>query len=263
MHRWIGWTYVTCALLAGAGGLGFILSKGTVGGVPMTTGFSLYGVLMLVAAVQTARYARGRRRPGGLERHRAWAIRLFALAIGSWLYRIEYGFWFLVAGGAGHTPEFGGWFDAIMDFFFYLPNLAVAELFLRARGQRSRPAIQLAAALGLLAATSFVASPPGISLRPIGGPASSTASRRTSEPRHTGLDPGSTFFHAAREKMGCRIRSGHDEMRQRSDPATGRGIILPLSKAALFLTFRASAANWPSPAPPITGGAAHFSGPRP
>lgn len=157
VHRWLGWTYVTCSVLAGVGGLAFIVSKGTVGGMPMTIGFSLYGVLMLVAAFETARHARGRRLPGGLDRHRAWAIRLFALAIGSWLYRIEYGFWFLVAGGIGHTAEFGGWFDAVMDFFFYLPNLAVAELFIRARRRRRHPGAQLGVAAALAAATAFVA----------------------------------------------------------------------------------------------------------
>src|SRR3546814_12780918 len=55
------------------------------------------------------------------------------------------------------TDHFRGWFDAIMTFFFYIPNLAVAEFFIRAgtgkrAGKRDTPA-----ALLLLAATAFVA----------------------------------------------------------------------------------------------------------
>lgn len=94
----------------------------------MDIGFGLYGALMLVCAVQTARYAVRR----DLLHHRAWALRLFALAIGSWLYRMEYGLWFMAVDAWGHQDDFRGWFDQIMAFFFFLPNLLVVELILRA-----------------------------------------------------------------------------------------------------------------------------------
>ena len=45
LHRWIGRVYVTAALLAGVGGLAFILAKGTIGGLHLGLGFGLYGVL--------------------------------------------------------------------------------------------------------------------------------------------------------------------------------------------------------------------------
>lgn len=118
----------------------------------MTLGFGLYGALMVVAATLTFVNGRSRR----LEPHRAWAIRLFALAIGSWLYRMEYGFWFLVAGRLGHADDFSGWFDIVMAFFFYLPNLAVAELFIRAR-RSMHGALALAATATLVAASGFLA----------------------------------------------------------------------------------------------------------
>jgi uncharacterized membrane protein len=153
LHRAIGRVYVTAAGLAGLGGLGFILAKGTIGGGPMDLGFGLYGALMVIAAVETYRHARARR----IERHRGWAIRLFALAIGSWLYRMDYGFWLMVTNGAGHTDGFSGPFDVVMAFFFYLPNLAIAELFIRARQAPGRPGIGLSAALTLNFATFFVA----------------------------------------------------------------------------------------------------------
>ena len=151
-HRWMGRVYVAAALLAGVGGLSFILTKGTIGGAVMDAGFGLYGVLTVLAAVQTARHARARR----MDAHRAWALRLFALAIGSWLYRMDYGFWIMLTDGAGHARDFRGPFDVVMAFWFYLPNLLVAEAFIRARRVSAPPAVRLAAAGVLAGATGFL-----------------------------------------------------------------------------------------------------------
>jgi hypothetical protein len=152
VHRWIGRVYVTVAGLAGAGGLGFILEQGTIGGRPMDLGFGLYGLLMVVCAVQTYRHAAARR----IEVHRAWAIRLYALAIGSWLYRMDYGLWLTLAKGMGHDHGFRGPFDVVMAFAFYVPNLVIAELFIRARRAPGHPAFRAAAVVALIAATGLV-----------------------------------------------------------------------------------------------------------
>jgi hypothetical protein len=151
LHRWLGRIYVSAALLAGVGGLAFILVMGRFGGRIMDVGFGLYGALMVLAAVQTYRYARAR----SLKLHRAWALRLFALAIGSWLYRMDYGFWLLLGDGRGHTHDFHGPFDHVMAFFFYLPNLLVVEAFIRAQSTAS-PKIRLAAAGLFTGATGFL-----------------------------------------------------------------------------------------------------------
>lgn len=145
LHRWLGRLYVVSAGAAGLGGLGFILASGTIGGPLMDVGFGLYGALMVLCAALTYVHARARR----LAQHRAWAIRLFALTIGSWLYRMEYGLWFLLFGSLGRGADFSGWFDAVMVFFFYLPNLAVAEIVLR-MGGAPRSALANVAAIALL-----------------------------------------------------------------------------------------------------------------
>ncbi|MCG8326147.1 MAG: DUF2306 domain-containing protein [Chitinophagales bacterium] len=152
IHRWLGRLYVISALGAAIGGLVFIFIKGTIGGLIMDIGFAGYGVLMFLAAIATLHYARS----GKFELHRAWAIRLFALAIGSWLYRMDYGFWFLFTDGLGHTSNFTGPFDYFMDFFFYLPNLLVAEVFIgRYEFARTKLAKGIAT-LGLSVATLFL-----------------------------------------------------------------------------------------------------------
>lgn len=151
-HRWVGWIYAVSALVTGLGGLAFILTRGTIGGTTMDVGFGLYGALMVLAAVQTLRHAIARR----LEIHRAWAIRLFALAIGSWLYRMDYGFWMLFAGRLGHTSTFDGWFDVFMIFWFYVPNLIVAEAFIRARRPQASNLLKGATATVLTGASLFL-----------------------------------------------------------------------------------------------------------
>lgn len=151
-HRWVGRIYVAAALLAAIGGLVFILVKGTIGGTVMSIGFSLYGLLMFIAGIQTYRHARARR----IEKHRAWALRLYALAIGSWLYRMDYGFWIMLADGAGHLKNFQGPFDRVMAFFFYIPNLLVAEVFIRSLRYKTSAVLNVLSALVLLLMTTFL-----------------------------------------------------------------------------------------------------------
>ncbi|HTG37652.1 DUF2306 domain-containing protein [Sphingomonas sp.] len=152
LHRQLGRAYVVAAALAGVGGLAFIFGRGTIGGPIMDVGFGVYGALMLLCAIMAFNTARHRQ----YEQHRAWAIRLFALTIGSWLYRMEYAFWFLAAGGIGHNRGLNGWFDAVMVFFFYIPNLAVAELFIRALRRRRDPRFDAGIAVMATAASVFI-----------------------------------------------------------------------------------------------------------
>jgi len=155
VHRWIGRVYAAAAFAAGVGGLVFIAAKGTVGGWMMNVAFAAYGVLMVLAAAQTVRHAMAR----NIDVHRGWAIRLFALAIGSWLYRIGYGLFFAIGGAEnpGHNETFSGWFDYIMDWAFFVPPLIVAEMFIRARRAQATTAGRLGATTTLALSAAFVA----------------------------------------------------------------------------------------------------------
>jgi hypothetical protein len=152
VHRVSGRIYVSVSILAALGGLAFIALKGTVGGTVMDIGFGLYGSLMLLAAVQTIRFAMAK----NFSNHQAWAWRLYALAIGSWLYRMDYGLWLALTDWVGHTDGFDGWFDRIMAFFFYIPNLVIVELMIRARNRTASDTLRMASTVAALAACGIL-----------------------------------------------------------------------------------------------------------
>jgi len=128
-HRWAGRVTVAAAMAAAIGGLSYIALRGTIGGPPMSAGFALYGLLMGLAALQAVRFARA----GDVRRHRNWALRLFVLAVASFLYRLHYALWEIATGGAASNDAFTGAFDRVQVFAFYLPYLALVELWIRLR----------------------------------------------------------------------------------------------------------------------------------
>lgn len=132
VHRWTGRVYVTAGFLAGAGGLSYIFTHGAF--TPSASvAFAIWGVLMMACAVMAYVYARARR----FDRHRAWAIRLFALVLGSWLFDVEYELWRELTGGMGYGADgiSGPVFYAIL-YLFFVPNLLVAEFFIRNKHKR-------------------------------------------------------------------------------------------------------------------------------
>lgn len=133
-HRWSGRVLVAGALITGIAGLIYIAQRGTIGGMWMDIGFALYGSLLILTAGQAMRHARARR----FTQHRAWALRFFVLAIGSWIYRVHYGLWYLATDGLGSRDDFLGPFDLVQNFAFYLPYLLLVELYLRWRPAPAR-----------------------------------------------------------------------------------------------------------------------------
>lgn len=69
---------------------------------------------------------------------------------------MECGLWPLLFGNIGCAAGFNGWFDEIMVLFFYVPNLIVAEMFIRA-GRKGQGAVANFGAVALLlVASAFV-----------------------------------------------------------------------------------------------------------
>ena len=153
VHRWTGRVYVAAGFLAGAGGLSYILTHGAFSPAA-SIAFSIWGVAIMASAVMAYAQARARR----FDRHRAWAIRLFALVLGSWLFDIESQIWTDLAGGIGMHPDgASGPFDLAMLVLFFVPNLLVAEFFIRNLHRRLvLPARLRGPALVVLGAASLV-----------------------------------------------------------------------------------------------------------
>jgi hypothetical protein len=120
---------IVAGVATALGGLVYIALRGTIGGTPMDIGFSLYGVLLLGAALQTIRHARA----GHFAEHHKWALRFFWLALGSWFYRVHYGLWYLATDRLWSNPQFTGGFDLVQNFAFFLPYLIGVEIYLRRR----------------------------------------------------------------------------------------------------------------------------------
>lgn len=96
----------------------------------MSFGFALYGLCLAGSAAMTLRTARARDRAA----HRRWGLRTIWLAIASWLFRVEYGLWFLFTGGLGSTPTLDGPFDKVMVLAFFVPPLLILEWRFRRAG---------------------------------------------------------------------------------------------------------------------------------
>lgn len=127
VHRWTGRVYVTAAVLAGVGGMSFILTHGAY--TPAASvAFALWGAVMVLSAVMAFVHARAKR----FDRHRAWAIRLFAMVLGSWVFDLEIRAWKDLTGGLGMgAGNSSGPFDYAILYLFFVPNLLVAECFIR------------------------------------------------------------------------------------------------------------------------------------
>jgi hypothetical protein len=152
VHRWTGRVYVTAGLLAGIGGLSFILARRDGGGPHVA--FAIWGTVMMLSSVMAFIHARARR----FDLHRAWAIRLFAMVLGSWIYDLEFRAWEDLAGGIGIGPPGSpGIFDHAVSYLFFVPNLLVAEYFIRNKHKQiDRHRVITWAGLGAAALTGVV-----------------------------------------------------------------------------------------------------------
>lgn len=137
LHRVVGRVFVVLALITGICGCFYIAMRGTIGGAAMDGAFALYGLCVIVCAVQTFRRAR----QGDFARHREWALRLAVLALASWFYRLHYAIWELATGGIARSDDFTGAFDRVQLLAFFVPYLILLEgLFVIERRRVAGPA---------------------------------------------------------------------------------------------------------------------------
>ncbi len=120
LHRWLGRIYVTGCSLGGVAGL--VLAFGSTAGPIAMAGFGSLALAWLVTTILAWRHAVARR----LVQHRAWMIRSFALTFAAVTLRI-----YLPLLGPLHVDFLAGY--RAIAFLCWLPNLGVAELWLRRR----------------------------------------------------------------------------------------------------------------------------------
>ncbi len=125
LHRWVGRAYVSGCAIGGVGG--FVVALGTTAGPVAAAGFASLAVLWLGATIIAWRFAVARR----IADHEAWMIRSWALTLAAVTLRLY---------GPPLTMAGLSYLDAYRAtaFLSWIPNLIVAELYLRTR-RRQRP----------------------------------------------------------------------------------------------------------------------------
>jgi hypothetical protein len=119
-HRWNGRIYAMGCLVGGLGG--FMLAFGSTKGPIATAGFASLGLIWIFVTAMGWRTALQRR----LVEHRRWMIRSWALTLAAVTLRL-----YLVALPLVPVSPLDGY--RAISFLAWVPNLILAELYLRRR----------------------------------------------------------------------------------------------------------------------------------
>lgn len=121
LHRWSGRLYVALVLIGGMAGL--VLALGISGRPSAALGFGLMAIVWIGTTVQAVRLAMA----GRFTEHRRWMIRSYAVTFAAVTLRLEMPFFFVLGGMEyAEVSNYVAW-------MCWVPNLIVAELFLRRR----------------------------------------------------------------------------------------------------------------------------------
>lgn len=120
LHRCLGRIYLASVLIGGTAGL--YLAGSAFGGLPTSVGFSLLASLWLA----TGAMAYLRIRQGGIEAHRKWMIRNYALTFSAVTLRV----WLTLFLSLGY--QFQEVYTTVA-WLCWVPNLLVAELIIGGR----------------------------------------------------------------------------------------------------------------------------------
>lgn len=119
-HRAIGVSYVVSVAVSGLAGL--VLALGVISGPAASMGFALLALAWLGTTGLAVRAVAARR----FAIHRRWMVRSFALTLAGVSLRVQ----LVLAGTAGMTFEAS---YPVIAFACWIPNLVLAELWLRRR----------------------------------------------------------------------------------------------------------------------------------
>ena len=151
LHRWNGRLYVFTAIIMSLSGAFMIISRFDLvaGDAFGKWALMLNGLLILWCAMMAFKQARQRQ----FAAHRIWALRLFILVSGVWLFRVGMMAWLTVHGQpVGFDPvSFSGPFLNVLYVTVYLLPVLLLEGYIRAQKSRSaQPKIIAASGIFLL-----------------------------------------------------------------------------------------------------------------
>lgn len=156
LHRWTGRIYLVAAAIMAGGGLAMVWVRGgAAGDLSQQLAISVNALLILGCAAMAWRQARA----GRVDRHRAWALRLFVAVSGVWFFRIGLMAWIVAnRGPAGFDPKtFSGPFLSVLAVAVYVAPVGIVELYLRAqRSCRDAAKTALTCALALLTSITAI-----------------------------------------------------------------------------------------------------------
>lgn len=135
-HRISGRLYIITAFIASITGLYMIISRHTLGGIPLKLANALDALLIMWFAYLAIKKARQH----NFREHQKWAMRLFIVVSGVWFIRIWYGFMRFVFEGKipGSAPNLEGVTNILIGFGSYLLPLFVLELYFSAKRRKSK-----------------------------------------------------------------------------------------------------------------------------
>ena len=133
LHRWNGRLFALATVCACVGGTAFICCCGTVGGATMDVAFLVYGALFAVTTTMAVVAARRK----DYVAHSEWAVRAFALAMASALYRVFVAPMFLRQSSPYSHDTTITWLN-VAAWAFWPPPLLLAECIVRRRRNRRR-----------------------------------------------------------------------------------------------------------------------------
>ncbi|GAA4276631.1 DUF2306 domain-containing protein [Aquimarina mytili] len=130
-HRLNGRVYILTAFIISLGGLYMIWSRpNTVGGIYGQIALTTNAIFIMGCASISVYYAIKRK----ISIHQRWAMRTFLTVSGVWFFRIGFGFWILINGGApGSNETLTGPFDMFLYFACFLLPLLLFEIYVLAK----------------------------------------------------------------------------------------------------------------------------------
>ncbi|HFK1452100.1 TPA: DUF2306 domain-containing protein [Bacillus pacificus] len=126
-HRIVGRIYMVGILLGGVSGL--YLSFYATGGLVAKLGFGLLSVFWLTSAYQALHRVKNKK----IKEHRNWMIRNYSLTFGAVTLRIWLPLFIILFGIERFELSY-----AIIAWLAWVPNLLVAELFIRKRRNKGK-----------------------------------------------------------------------------------------------------------------------------